>query len=82
MKILVTGSTGFIGNYVTRELLRNNCQVTATGRRVAEEVPYKWIEKVDYFPADLEIKQGNWFGFFGKLSLRNYSNYFWKINLY
>ena len=66
MKTLVTGSTGFIGNYVIRELLKNNCQVIATGRRVAEEVPYNWIEKVDYFPADLQVKQDNWFEFFDK----------------
>ena len=66
MKILVTGSTGFIGNYVIRELLKNNCQITATGRRVTEKVPYNWIEKVDYFPADLDVKRDNWFEFFGK----------------
>ena len=66
MKILVTGSTGFIGNYVIRELLKNDCQVTATGRRVAEKVPYNWIEEVDYFPADLKVKRDNWFEFFGK----------------
>jgi dTDP-6-deoxy-L-talose 4-dehydrogenase (NAD+) len=52
MKVLVTGATGFIGNYVLEELLRHNCSVIAssTNQQKAEQAP--WFNQVTYIPFD------------------------------
>ncbi len=52
MKVLVTGATGFIGNYVVEELLRHNCSVIASSanKQKAEQAP--WFNKVTYIPFD------------------------------
>jgi nucleoside-diphosphate-sugar epimerase len=52
MKVLVTGATGFIGNYVVKELLRHNCSVIASSanQQKAEQAP--WFDKVTYIPFD------------------------------
>lgn len=54
MKVLVTGATGFIGNYVVKELLGNNCQVVASSRDEQKASKFTWFEKVTYIPFDLE----------------------------
>jgi len=66
MKVLVTGATGFIGNYVVEELLKTNHEVIATSlhKEKAEEFP--WFKKVEYFNLDLSrLEPGcNYFQFF------------------
>ncbi len=54
MKILVTGATGFIGNYVIKELLENNCKVTATSSNEAGARKASWFSQVNYIPFNLK----------------------------
>ena len=54
MKILVTGATGFIGNYVVKELLKNNCQVIATSLSEEKAKAASWFSQVKYIPFDLK----------------------------
>ena len=67
MKVLVTGSTGFIGNYVVGELLKYDFDIIASGIELKKEVRYKWLKnKVTYIQADLNESREDWFSFFGK----------------
>lgn len=53
MKILVTGATGFIGNYLTEELLKLGHEVIATGIELKSKLKYKWLDRVTYVRCDL-----------------------------
>ena len=66
MKILLTGATGFIGNYVVKELLKNDCKIIATGIEQHSKIDTSWFNRVNYFQADLNENKGNWFSFFQK----------------
>ncbi len=66
MNILVTGSTGFIGNYVVEELLKYNFDVIASGIRLKKEIHPDWLDKVTYIKADLNESRKDWFSFFEK----------------
>ena len=66
MKVLVTGSTGFIGNYVVGELLKYNFDVIASSIELKKEIHPNWLEKVTYIQADLNKIRKDWFSFFGK----------------
>ena len=66
MKVLVTGSTGFIGGYVIQELLKHNFDVIATGIEFKEVVKYDWLEHVNYIQANLNENKGDWFSFLGR----------------
>jgi len=66
MKVLVTGSTGFIGNYVVGELLKYNFDVIASGIELKKEIHPDWLEKVTYIQADLNESRKDWFSFFEK----------------
>ena len=68
-KILVTGSTGFIGNYVINELLKSKKRVIATSRRSKAEVSHGWLNNVEYIEADLGDEKDDWFNFFNKPNL-------------
>ena len=65
-KILVTGATGFIGNYVVQQLLKNNCTVIATSSDEQKAKQYSWFSKVKYIPFKLEDFDStiNYFSFF------------------
>ena len=53
-KILVTGATGFIGNYVIKELLENNCRIIATSSHKEKAAKAEWFSQVTYIPFDLK----------------------------
>ena len=69
MKILVTGATGFIGNYVVNELLRHNCDIIATSIDPADTILYPWLSRVKYIPCDLNLEKNNYFTFFNEPDL-------------
>ncbi|GAC1452319.1 MAG: NAD(P)-dependent oxidoreductase [Chitinophagaceae bacterium] len=52
-RILVTGATGFIGNYVIEELLKKNCQVIASSSSAEKARLFLWFSRVQYIPFDL-----------------------------
>lgn len=58
-KILVTGATGFIGNYVVEELLKHNHHVIATSSSYNKAKHFSWFSKVQYIPFDLEVFNSN-----------------------
>ncbi len=57
MKVLVTGATGFIGNYVIKELLSRNIEVIATDRDEEKAQTKDWIGQVRFIAYD--IKNGD-----------------------
>ena len=67
-KILVTGATGFIGNYVIKELLKNNCQVIATSFSEEKAKGASWFSLIKYIPFDLKDfdKIVDYYLFFGQ----------------
>ena len=68
MKILVTGATGFIGNHLIEEFLKDrNNEVIATSRAKKKASGYGWFSKVKYIPYDLDSKEElNLFEYFDK----------------
>lgn len=68
MKILVTGATGFIGNYVVNELLKNNCEVIATSLHIEKAKDAVWFSQVKYIPFNLQEFNDNtdYFTFFNE----------------
>jgi dTDP-6-deoxy-L-talose 4-dehydrogenase (NAD+) len=52
-KVLVTGATGFIGNYVVEELLMNKFQVIATSAHLEKAQEMPWYDRVEYIPFNL-----------------------------
>jgi nucleoside-diphosphate-sugar epimerase len=52
LKVLVTGATGFIGNYVVQELLHKNFHVIATSSSVDKARMTDWYDKVNFIPFD------------------------------
>ena len=64
MRVLVTGATGFIGNYVVHELLKQDHQVIATSKNSEKARTYEWFSQVQYIPYDLNVVHENLFQFF------------------
>ena len=52
-KVLVTGATGFIGNYVVTGLLQRGHQVIASSFSPAKAKQFSWFQQVQYIPFDL-----------------------------
>ncbi|MDZ4795737.1 MAG: NAD(P)-dependent oxidoreductase [Bacteroidota bacterium] len=50
MKVLVTGATGFIGQYVVEEMLRNEQQVIASSADLQKAEQAPWFNRVTYIP--------------------------------
>jgi len=67
-KILVTGATGFIGNYVVEKLLQLGYPVIATSAHKTKAIEYNWFTKVVYIECDLNNVDDNinYFVFFNK----------------
>jgi dTDP-6-deoxy-L-talose 4-dehydrogenase (NAD+) len=70
-KVLVTGATGFIGNYVIDELLKRNYEVVATSVSAEKARSRKWYDKVKYIPFDLKTvsEQEDYYALFGRPDL-------------
>lgn len=68
MKIVVTGATGFIGNHLIKELLKDmNNEVIATSRDTEKAKKYEWFTKVKYISYDLDsLEEINLFEYFDK----------------
>ena len=57
MKILVTGATGFIGNNLINELLKDKeNKIIATSRNIEKAKRCDWYNKVDYIEYDINSK--------------------------
>lgn len=71
MKILVTGATGFIGNYVINELLKSkDYDIIATAIDDPEKAKiFSWFEHVTYFKYDLNSHSNNFFTLLDKPDL-------------
>lgn len=71
MKILVTGATGFIGNYVTNELLKRKKHVIATSSNRKKAQEKVWFNKVTFIEhrIDSETNQDNLFKKFNQPDL-------------
>lgn len=52
-KVLVTGATGFIGNYVVQSLLKQGFQVIASSLNPAKAALFEWFSSVEYIPLDI-----------------------------
>lgn len=56
MKILVTGATGFIGNYVISELLKLDYHIIATSTDIEKAKNFFWYSMIDYIPFDISTQ--------------------------
>lgn len=65
-KILVTGATGFIGNYVVERLVETGYHVVASSSSIESASQYSWFKKVEYieFNIDKFCSQENYFHYF------------------
>lgn len=66
MKVLVTGATGFIGNYVIEALLKKGHEIIATSANLNKATNTSWFHKVKYLSFDLKSfdESINYFKFF------------------
>jgi len=67
-KILVTGATGFIGQYVIAELLSQGHSVIASSSNAEKAATQPWASKVEYRPLDFTLLDDavDYFDYFGK----------------
>ena len=68
MKILITGATGFIGNHLLKELLKDTKnEIIATSRDIEKAKKYEWFSRVKYISYDLNSQEElNLFEYFDK----------------
>jgi dTDP-6-deoxy-L-talose 4-dehydrogenase (NAD+) len=59
VKILVTGATGFIGNYVVHGLLKGNHTVIATSANASKAKEKNWFKDVAYIEHDIHRSAGD-----------------------
>ncbi len=65
--VLVTGSTGFIGGHVIKDLLNKKVKIVATSQNRNKAKKYEWFGKTEYVPLDI-----------GRLDGSNLYDYFQK----
>ena len=67
-KVLITGATGFIGNYVVQELLNKGFEVIATSSNIEKAKSFPWFSSVTYIEFNIKkISDSiNYFDFFRK----------------
>ncbi len=67
-KILVTGATGFIGNYIIKTLLQQGYNVVATSANIDKAAAADWFNQVTYIAFDFNNfdKGINYFSFFNE----------------
>jgi cephalosporin hydroxylase/UDP-glucose 4-epimerase len=70
-KVLVTGATGFIGEYVIKELLLRKFEVIATSPNIENARLKQWYNQVKYIPLNFKSlnEKENYFSFFDKPDL-------------
>ena len=68
MKILVTGATGFIGNYVVEDLIRSkNLEIITTSYDSIEKAKdLSWFESVKHIHQNLNDENENYFKLFNE----------------
>lgn len=68
MKILITGATGFIGNHLVKELLKDTKnEIIATSRDIEKAKKYEWFSRIKYISYDLNSQEElNLFEYFDK----------------
>ena len=63
-KVLLTGATGFIGNYVVAELLKAGHKVIVVSRSMEKARSCKWFTQVQFIQYDLNQTSENFFRLF------------------
>jgi nucleoside-diphosphate-sugar epimerase len=69
MKILVTGATGFLGNYIIQDLLSAGAVVVATSRNEQKAKSFSWYDRVEFIPFNINsatASEINLFEYFGR----------------
>ena len=72
MKVLVTGATGFIGNFVIEELLEHkDIEIIASSANLEKAKKYSWFDKVNYRAFDFRDYNSllNYYKFFNEPDL-------------
>jgi len=70
-KVLVTGATGFLGNYIIEELLKADLAVVASSANQHKAMQCSWYNKVSYISMDLSQidLSTNYYDFFSRPEL-------------
>lgn len=68
IKVLVTGASGFIGNYVVGELIHRGVVVVATSSSAVKASAQNWFPHAGYIPFDIksDFSGQNLFEYFGR----------------
>ena len=66
MKVLVTGSTGFIGRHVINELLNYDCEIIATATSEEKAKRFDWYKKITFIPCDYHTSSTNFYEYFNE----------------